>query len=67
MFHRLTALVALAVFALVQAAPSFAQSKCDAGKLKEYGKRVSCLAKVDSAAAKKGESPDTAKADKCIA
>lgn len=67
MIHRFTLLAAVAVFALVQAAPSFAQSKCDAGKLKEYGKRVSCLAKVDSTAAKKGEEPDTTKADKCIA
>ena len=67
MFRRSIFLVAVAVFALVQAAPASAQSKCDAGKLKEYGKRVSCLAKVDSTAAKKGVEPDTAKADKCIA
>jgi hypothetical protein len=46
--------------------PAQAQSKCDAAKLKEYGKRVFCLAKVDAKAAKKGEPIDTAKQLKCI-
>jgi hypothetical protein len=55
-----------AVLVVIQVVPAFAQSKCDAGKLKEYGKKVSCLSKVDSTAAKKGLEPDTAKADKCI-
>ena len=40
----------------------FAQSKCDAGKLKEYGKKVSCLAKLDSKSAKKAQPVDAAKA-----
>lgn len=43
-----------------------AQSKCDASKLKEYGKKVLCLAKVDAKAAKKGEAVDTAKEQSCI-
>ena len=43
-----------------------AQSKCDAGKLKEYGKKVSCLAKLDSKAAKKAQAVDPTKEAKCF-
>jgi len=44
---------------------AWAQSKCDAGKLKEYGKKIYCLAKLDSKAAKTGTAIDSAKETKC--
>jgi hypothetical protein len=50
---------------LLSATIATAQSKCDAGKLKEYGKRVLCLAKVDATAAKKNLPVDSAKETKC--
>ena len=51
---------------VLQGATVFAQSKCDAGKLKEYGKKIFCEAKIDSKAAKKGEVADSAKEQKCV-
>jgi hypothetical protein len=49
-----------ALFILAGAGTAGAQSKCDAGKLKEYGKKVFCLAKLDAKAAKKGIIVDSA-------
>jgi hypothetical protein len=60
------AIVALGGLVAFGPAPAAAQSSCDAGKLKEYGKKVFCLEKVDSQAAKKGLPPDAAKEQKCI-
>lgn len=64
-FRSLTVVLGASLF-LSYASIGLAQSKCDAGKLKEYGKKVFCLAKVDSKAAKKGEPIDTARQQKCI-
>jgi len=43
-----------------------AQSKCDAGRRKEYAKKVLCLAKIDAKADKTGTPVDTTKQQKCI-
>lgn len=57
----LTLLVAVALTCTANA-----QSKCDAGKLKEHGKKISCLSKLDSKAAKKNQAVDAAKEQKCF-
>lgn len=41
------------------------QSRCDAAKLQQFGRRALCLAKVDSQAARRGESVDAAKLQRC--
>lgn len=66
MIRRFTFLAGVAAVLCISAAPAVAQSKCDAAKLKEYGKRVACLAKVDSTANKRGEAADATKADACM-
>ena len=60
-------IVGLGVLALAAAGAAQAQtvSKCDAAQYKEAGKKVFCLMKVDSKAAKKGELPDAAAIAKC--
>ena len=65
--HRTFAVALVATIAIISAsAPAWAQSKCDAGKLKEFGKKVFCLAKVDSKAAKSGVPIDVTKEAKCF-
>ena len=59
-------LLALIVgFAFSLSGGALAQSKCDAAKAKEVGKKVSCKMKVHAKAAQKGEPLDAAKLTKC--
>jgi hypothetical protein len=62
--RALTLILALG-FTLAASGAALAQSKCDAGKAKEAGKRVACKLKVHSKALKKGQPIDTAKLAKC--
>jgi len=55
----------LAVAMSLCATSARAQSKCDSGRLKAYGKYVACLTGVDSKAAKRGDPPDAVKEGKC--
>ncbi len=59
-------LLALIVgFAFSLSGGALAQSKCDAAKAKEIGKKVSCKMKVHAKAAQKAEPLDAAKLTKC--
>ncbi len=49
----------------MSASSATAQSKCDAAKLKAYGKKVACLAKLDAKLAKTGSPIDPARVLKC--
>ena len=61
-----TLLLALTIgFAFSFSGVALAQSKCDAGKAKEVGKKVSCKMKVHAKAAQKAEPLDAAKLTKC--
>ena len=61
-----TLLLALTLgFAFSLNGVALAQSKCDAAKAKEIGKKVSCKMKVHAKAAQKGEPLDAAKLTKC--
>jgi hypothetical protein len=50
---------------LASAAIAAGQSRCDAAKLQQFGRRALCLAKVDSKAAQRGDGLDAEKAQRC--
>jgi hypothetical protein len=43
-----------------------AQSRCDAVRIKEYGKKLNCLAKLDAKAAQKAQSVNPVKEQRCL-